>query len=764
MIRKQTMGMMGCLALMFVLACTVPSFATFTEDTMVLRGTTDTSSSTFNAAGGLNGDTNVTTMLDVAVDSSGQMYFLHFHSEAGDTEILITKYDNAGNFKSVLTVDDNPETDIVMMALAVNKQSGAIYVAAAGLTGALYLYTDTGPHTNSRFTVDTIQFGLINMDSKFGSVDVTVFGKSTVDSVYVVAISDTTFRPTGNRDSGVLLWRFNHTGMITDTKVLIRRNDTEAEDTLALSRGSIPARVLIEAIDTDKIAVVSIGRAPYPARLGGVGYDTGKYGVYYDTFQIGPDGTIVTDSMADTITVLADSVTVNSIAAFDMKWDTFNNRIVIYYALRTSSTKLSRIYIPAFGYFTSSGSNTAVSDNFSFDTLPSAISLSIHKLTGQSVKEHLAYRSRGAGTIHYIKREADATTGNVEIDTVAGTRDRASGSVSLSDSLPVVIAVTNDGAPRIAYEQRVHNQIFINLARQQGASVASGENVSVTTSQTFTSSSGAGTASAPLVSTIVPAFNSTIDSPAQLAQIALTSSPTSPATSSSGLTDFTTPSYVVAVPLGNAHGDTLTVQLKATGNGAGVAVYMRRLTDTNPSGGMGGSSSTPDTSVFAGLSDSQFTACAQTWVKIRLGDTAGNVYDDNAFSDTLAVRLSFTLTPAVLASLMNAGIDTTPGQLAVWVLNSSNAFVQIGNSSAYTQTELNAGGAVTLVSNTITSFSPGGVAKAVGAASGSDGGICLMGRCVESASPAAGAFRSVRDTFLSSKVGRVLTSLYYRMK
>lgn len=753
--RKLATLSLGILGLMFVLSLTTPALATFSEDSMILRGTTDITSDLDTRVGAmfLAGDTGLRAFHDMAVDDSGQMYFLHYQTESATTEtsIFITKTDHNGNFIKIITVDDTLNVPLRMMAIAVNRKSQAIYVVTAQETVARFYY-DTGPQSNTRFVSDTIPSYNVSMDSKFGSIDIAVFGATIFDSVFVVGVTDTPIGSNnGVADSGVMLWRYTCSGVFSDTKQLYSRNDTfgATKDTGRMGRENIPSRVYIEAIDTDKIAVITIGRAPKYRTLESVGFDTGLYGMYYDTFQITSGGTLFADSFPDTIASgFGAQSPVDSVAAVVMQWDTFNNRVVIYYALRASSTKLRRAYVSGFGAYSSS-SDISVSDNFSIDTQPSALALRIQKLTGASVKEHLAYRSRGNGVIHYIKREADATTGNVEIDTVAASRDIASGPAAafiLADSLPLGIGLSTAGAPRIAYERRQNNVIYINLASPQGAPVSASSGVDVVSSQTVSSATTVTVTVAPTVS----------DSAAQLTQIALTVAVTTPKTT---LTDFTSPMYEVSQPLGNSFGDTLTVQINSTTSG--MCVYTRRPLDTNPTDGtLDGS--TVDTSNL-GLTDSLFTACAATMVKIRMGDTLGNVFSDGAISETLALRLRFDITPLQLAQMNAYGVDTR--NLVLWLRKSGESkFTQIGASTPIVATTLNGGAGVFFISNTFTSFSSAMAAPAQGGGDAGGGGICVVGKCIDSSSPTAGAIRSIRDSILSTKVGRVLTSLYYRIK
>ena len=310
-----------------------------------------------------------------------------------------------------------------------------------------------------------------------------------------------------------------------------------------------------------------------------------------------------------------------------------------------------------------------------------------------------------------------------------------------------------DGAPRVFYPRSINNSRYILSGRPQGAAVTA-TNVTVTNSQTASS-------------TTVPTFNVTpaaSDSSAVFAQYVLSATSTTQANTST-ITDFSgTPTYTATMPMGNVSGDTLVCLLNSTVSG--VQILMRRPLDTNPEGGFGSTlASDLDTSNLGGLTDTMFQVCAATAMKVRLGRSDGTVFADNAFSDSMAIRLRFVLTPVFIASLVTAGVDTS--NLTVWSLKSGESkLTQIGNSTSGADylADLKDGGILTITSNTITSFSTEFILPGVGSVSGSDGGICVIGRCVNGSSGTAVSLRHVRDAILTTKVGRVLTSIYYNLK
>lgn len=754
--RKTATLSLGIVCLMFVFALTIPASATFNDTTeIVLVGTTDTSSLIDTSAGfGLADSTSL--LIDAAVDDSGQVYIVHTHNEGGDTRILISKIDHNGTFIKVLNVTVTPDTGRVRrLAITVNKKSQAIYVAAASESWAM-LYTDTGPQSNDSFTAARIPFRLSNMDTNFGSIDVTTFGSSPNDSVYVVGITDSRAGADGRvSDSGVMLWRFSPTGSFVDSALLYYRLDsgllapTSVGDTIvSLNARIIPSKVMIEAIDSNKIAVLVIGPKPFNNVGGGGGTDT-PFGLYYDTFQILGTGAstsaVTSDTGVDTIAVVSggvDNAATSAFAQAVMAWDATNSRVVIYYATRGKADKLRKAYVSGYGHYSASN-DSDVDDNLSSDTLPAGLSLRIQKLSGQSLKEYLAFRSLGNGNIYYIKREADAVSTNVDFDTVTTSVP------GLSSDSGVVIGVSNEGSPRIAFARPTKGEVFIHGAKPQGAAVSASSGITVINSQTVSSTSSPTLTISPNVS------NTTTE----MTQVALTATPASTKTSST-ISDFTTPSYQVAIPLGSSSGDTMTVQVNSTASG--LCVYLRKYADTDPSNGNIGSTGSLDTTVFGGLTDTQFTLCAATLVKVRMGDTAGNVFADNAISDTLAIRVKIDFTPALLAVMNAAGIDTR--NLTVWKRdNGASKFTQLGNSTNLNSTNLNAGLGVSVTSATFTSFSDLMGAPGVSGTSGASGGICLITRYVGSTCPLCTMFRQARDTMMSSKIGRVLTSIYYHL-
>ncbi len=356
----------------------------------------------------------------------------------------------------------------------------------------------------------------------------------------------------------------------------------------------------------------------------------------------------------------------------------------------------------------------------------------------------MAFRvAKTADTIYYVKRDAGTSSTNLLFDTVSVIIGN-----NLPDSTRLGIFTTSDGSPRIFYSRRSNNERYIELAKP-GAVVVVGGTISVVNSQTVS------TTSSPTVTVTPPVSDST----AQMTQIAITAAPALTKTSST-ITDFTTPSYTVACPLGTTSGDTMTFLINTKDSGGGV--YLRKYEDTNPANGNIGATGSLDTTQFGGLTDVQFTVCAATLVKVRMGDTSGNVFPDGSISETLAIRVRIDFTPALLASMNAAGIDTR--NLTVWKRDAATQtkFTQLGNSTNQAAITTGSQG-VFVISATFTSFSDLMGAPSTGAGGGSSGGICLVTRYVGSMSPLCTVMRQARDMMLSSKLGRVFTSIYYNL-
>ncbi len=771
--RKLSMGLLGIVCVMFLVGMSLPASATFTQDTLVINGTADTSSLIDTTYIGKSPSDTPNGLLDMAMDDSGSMYLLHMQREAGSLGYLVvTKVDTSGAFVKNLLVGSFSNLSgnkVRRQAIAVNRKTQAIYVVAANESSAV-LFTDTGAQLNDSFTVDTIPgFTLRRMDTNFGSIDVTVFGGSATDSVYVVGIMDTPAGTTATKvDSGIKLWRFSSLGRLQDSALLVY----QTPDTSVVSTGSsgetgpsldpfrIPSRVVIQAIASDKIAVLYIGHRPFwngdsnlTNDLGALNAADTTTGIWYDTFQILGSGAVTSDTGVDTIAFPAGSVGTDSQMAITMAWDTFNNRLVIYYQTVAKGTaKLRRAYIDGAGHYSASN-DSDVSSELSTDTVPVALALTIQKLQGSSVKEHVAFRSRGSQRIYYINRAADALGTNVTFDTVALP---AVGTAATTSDSNVTVGVTKDGSPRVFYAQQTVGEIFVNEGRPEAVALASDAGISVSNSQSLSSTTAATTPSITL--NIVPPVND--DATPQFEQVAITQPSSSNPASASSLSDFTTPTYSVTAPLGNITGDTLTCDINSLQDG--VALYIRRPLDTTPSGG----SNYYDTYMFGGLTDSQITVLAGTMVKLRIGDTAGKMFTDNLISDSgVAVRVKMVLTPAYMATLVAAGIDTS--HLSIWKatgssLSTTNDFAEVGVS--FTASDLHDGGNFTLTSSAITSFSFVVVAPGSPAVTPGGGGICLIGRFMTETSPTLDAFRSVRDALLSTRLGRSLTKWYYNLK
>lgn len=769
MSRKISVLTLGIVCLTFVLAFAFPASATFTQDTLVLK-TNDTSA-----------HLDTLTLIDGAGDSAGNMYILHIDGNGlADSAILITKLDKFGNLSKIITVDSAPSArggiagggGIMKTSLAVNRLSGAIYVAVASDSRA-FLYTDTdAPNEDGVDDFDSTEisgYTLLNISDTFGFIDVAVYGTSATDSVFVMAPVDTslTVSPapagTDSATSGIKLWRFKSNGTIgvgdsvfIHPRVDSSGNSVPGNDTQALDHRKIASDAKLVAISANSIAVLLQGVA---AQLDSEGIDSRYIGVgvganyidtevdtglFYDTFQLLHEARlrIVSDTGVDKI-VSGITTIAAARAVSAMMWDYTNSRVVIYYKTDSSAGALRRATISGGSRYVSSndaniGSELSIASN---DTDYIAIAAVLDG-TG---KEHVALRvAKTADTIYYVKRDAGTSATNLLFDTVSVIIGN-----NLSDSTRLGIFTTSEGSARIIYSRRSNNERYIELAKPQALAVSASSGISVVNSQTVS------TTTSPTVTVTPPVTDST----AQMTQVALTAQSTTTKTTTL-TTDFATPTYTVAEPLGNASGDTLTLQINSTVSG--LAVYTRRYDDTNPSNGNIGSTGNLDTTVFGGLTDTQFTVCAATLIKVRMGDTAGNVFADNAISDTLAIRVRFDLTPSLLASMNAAAIDTR--SLTVWKRdNGATKFTQLNNSTDLSSTSLNAGQAVFVVSNTFTSFSDLIVLPAVGAAGGKGGGICLVTRYFDTSSMVSGALRQVRDSILSSKVGRVLTSIYYSL-
>lgn len=785
MSRKLAILSLGVVCVMFVVGLSLPSFATFTQDTLVLNGTTDTTS-LIDTIYVTTADSAL-TMLSAASDDSGNLYVLHTHFEAHvDTRqrLLVTKTSHDGSNPTVLTVATNHQAGRFLRrtVLAVNRRSQAIYVVAATETDA-FVYTDTGTHNNTTFPAPSVVpgFRLPGMSPTFGAFHAAVYGGSAQDSLWIVAAKDTEAAGSWKGDSGVMLWRFSSLGVFKDSDLLYYRRGTDSghETGTILTRTRIPSAAYIIPVSRTRFGLLLVGNRPQQAQYPDSEYwsthDTistpasdSSFAIYYDTWEVTDAGGVESNETIDTIgdtwiLPTGEGNTSETSYALGAAFDSTNNRIVVYYAMPSKAGMLRRAYItPGARY--SSSNDVDIDDNFPITVLgslldtPAALSVVIdNKISGQSVKEHVAFISKSKPWVFYVKREAGATTTNLDFDTVS--------SLSLSGAVHrdtrVAIAVSNAGSPRVFFTRTLPSgEVMVHIAKPQALALASGAGIAVSNAQQTTSTSAA--SSPTLTLTIVPPVND--DGTPQFAQAVLSQPSTSTKTSSS-LSDFSTPTYTVVAPLGNSTGDTLTCEINAksdNASGVGIALYIRRPSDTTPSGG----ANAFDTNMFSSLTDSQITVLAGMMVKLRIGDTAGRLFDDDKISESgVATRVKLVMTPSFLESLVDAGIDTT--NLSIWkatgtALSTANDFQEVGAS--FTASDLHDGGNFTLTSNAITSFSFIIPAPGSPAVSPSGGGVCVVGKCLKASSPTFGALRAVRDAMMSTKLGRVLTSWYYNLK
>lgn len=766
MSRKIATLSLGILSLVVLFAFSTSASATMTQDTLVLKPNLDTSA-----------HLDTQSLIDVASDSSGRTYVLHIHGEnKRDSHIYLTQFDKDGNFVRIVPVRDTlpggfvSQTRIRKAALAVNRTSGAIYVAIAS-DSLLALFTDTdaastdaSSSTQERFSVTTVgSYRLLNMSETFGFVDVAVWGGTASDSVFVLAPRDTQSETVSSpRDSGIMLWRFTSTGALNgnETYSLYTRLDSAGgttsgtADSLPLGPSSIALNAKMVAIDTNALGILLQGVVNYyHFEIGSAADSEADTGLFYDTVQILPNGALSRDTGATHMDRIYGNDTWNALSpnvrGFDLIFDRANSRVVIYYKAGLASTaKLNRATTTPFGgYSSSNDADVGGAEIVTNDSKVLAISVAI---SGDKM-EHVALLSQAIGgkKVFYIKRDP-ATATQIDFDTPFALVADAYGDTR------VLITVTNSGSPRVITSVTIAGERYIVSSKPQSIAVTS-TGVQVQASQSVTTVSATSTTTFTTKPTIS-------DSTANFTQLAVNSLPATSSKTSAALTSsssFDSPTYSIQVPLTGPSGDTVGLDLNSTISG--VAVYMRQFDDTNPTGGLGNSGTNLDTSKFSALSDTMFTVCAATLVKIRLGDTAGRVYEDSGFADTIAVRIKFTLTRSYLNSLRLAGIDSS--NLTVWAMKAGdNFFTQIGNSSGYTAAQLHGEGSFTLVSNTMTSFSPVGVFNGTGGSEGSSGGgVCVYTKQFSGKSWMASTLRSVRDMLLSSKVGRTLANAYYSL-
>lgn len=787
--RKMATWSLGIMIGMVLLAWTIPASATFTQDTMVLKGTTDTSA---------RSGTDTEQLMDVATDSGGTMYILHVQTESSyDSTILITKLDKNGTFSEVVSVANELPTSptspvmnnglraVRRASLAVNAYTGAIYVAVANESSAfLYYDTDADDWFDSTIIPD---FYLQKMDRRFGFIDVAVWGGSASDSVFVIGAVDTGVNSgydsmSFHNQTGIKLWRFGSNGTLktVDSQVIqqyVRADSSIAEsDSVALDRYKIPSNASLVAIGSNALGIVFQGvitsrdttgealDSVYLRRYRHISPDTVTVdtGTFYDTIlivdQVPVPNSVDSDVdsnvrvsfriVSDThIGRIANSVqtdgsdTDGSITAF---FDRKRGKVVVYMWGRTRNQLLSRIELDTGTQYSSSavadvGTNLSIAAN---DSVVIAIG------AGSDVLgyEYVVLRLK-SGENFYIRRLAGSTSAtNIDFDTVADFTDLG------ADTKFVGILVTAAGSPRVFIPRTAHGDRIINVGRPEALALTT-TSITVSNSVQTTSTTAASTPSVTL--TILPPVNDA--STPQFSQVVL-SQPSSSNVTTGTLTDFTTPTYQVTAPLGNLTGDTLICDINSTIDG--VSLYMRRPEDTTPSGG----TNAYDTNMFGGLTDSQILVLAGTMVKLRIGDTAGNVTTDANIGDSgIAVRVKFQLTAVFLQSLAAAGIETD--HLSVWkatgsTLSTTNDFAEVG--ATYTRSDIDDGNGFLLTSNAITSFSfivvaPGGSSTAT-----KNSGICVIGRHVGGQSVVAQVLREVRDMVMSTKVGRVLASIYYQ--
>lgn len=767
MSRKLTSFLIGSVCLFFVLAFSNSASAAFTQDTMVLYGQSDTSSAAGQEVGA------DTVKIDIANDSSGNIYVLHAHQEGTDSRLLITKFDKYGTFLKVITVGrDSLPVRARKISLAVNYTSGAVYVAVAGESGA-FLYTDAAPADDSFDTVGIPYFRLVNMSDTFGFIDVSVFGGSSTDSVFVVAAVDTPFLSNGTgRDSpGIKLWVFNPSGSLADSAILYSRADSRmqpvenlSEDTTsALTISNIAYNAKIQALSANSFGILLFGVLPtFPGdtpRIANATYPDTRCdtGLGYDTFQVLGKGRIESDLGIDTIityetAAVAGALNPTPYSAFrkdtfviaDMIYDRTNSQIVIYYKSRKNGAKLRRATISG-GNSYSPGADSDVGGDLNVLTTADSALADIAVAIDGGGYEHVAMRTT-SNRIYYVKRNPGTQATNLVLDTVATPTDNASDTLN-----QLAIATTSGGEARVFYARPNTGQWYINIGKPaSGVAVASGAGVQVVSSQVTT------TTTAPTLTSAPPVSDTN-----QLTQISCAVPSATTVASGSLSSSFTSPTYTITAPLGNRFGDTLEIRVNSTS--PGVAMYIRRIEDTTTSGG----NNSWDTDVFGGIPDTQMSILMEAAVVLRAGDTAGVVYaEDRSFSDTLAVELRFTYTKAMLNRMNGTGIDTR--NLTCWTaklnddgkLTTTNDFSQLGHVSNTVDHTANS---LTVRCNPLTHFSA--VVNAPGiTSSSSDNGICVVTQYVSSMCPLCATLRQMRDAMLSSKMGRVFTSIYYNLK
>ncbi len=778
--KLSNIAILGAIIALFFAA---PADALFSYDTLALRQDTgtgyDITSEISNPFG---------LQVDAATDSAGNSYFLHFQSETGDTipRLLITKVGgNSDTFDTVITVARYAADTIFgtyKASLAVNQLSGAIYVAllvksvVEGDTSDTGVYLYSSANGGATFTRTGIARHLIDTGA-YGFIRVATFGSTATDSVFILVPGDTpgytTYwgsSSTGNpMDSGIFLLRCSSAGAVVDSALVIPAGMSTQADSVGTRNAPTNAKMV--AIGQNKVAIISMGKH-------GGACDTG---IFYDTVLVTPAGVHV-KSVTDTIvTARIWKSAMNAPNAISIGYNRTNNYLVMYYAGArdtgtvggTSGRKyggIHRAYLlsPDTDYSSNSLESlvdtTFTGQNKKFDSTVADLNLVFDEYGG----EHIAIMMKNINKVYYSKRGEDTNfNSDLLFDTVA--LDVNSSASATSDS-NVAITLSRSGSPTIVWSAVSNSAVVGRVGRRKQLALAAGTNISISNGVTSISTS-------PTISDLIPQNDAPVPQYFQTIMIAASSVPTVDSSNAPQLTSsFSAPTYTVTLSQLSPNQDSMVIRINSTQRS--LALYARRPSDTDQTNAL--ADNLWDIDKFGKtLTQAQITVLMGSVIILQVGDTAGNVYrEGRSFADTFGVQIQFQLSPNFMRSLAAAGVDSM--DLAVYSIELDPVYGRLTTDSDWTlvgnaDQMWTAGtyfdtGCQLIISSPITHFSaiglfPGSSSSRPGVNFKNPPQMCVVGRCIGMhAVGIMSGLRSFRDAVLSTRMGRVLTEIYYQLR